>query len=330
VPKPLPRNIENLNVLFTNHPLYQPLREHGFTRSNLTSIVGSTREQAQFVAVASSLVNHLDVIKGIQKSTSFKVSNIVSILSKSRLHVVAAIEALDENKDKVTELTRFGFSTNNLSCILTGTATSVGRGLESLIQHKELVLEFIKLGFTINNVAFMLVGTGICVGHVIKALAHHKDTLQELLNHRFSHNEISSMLGGSKTSMGQALNGLTKHKNTLIELAKEGFPTKYLCSSLKGQGEKLGHAIAELAKNKESLAGIMRTKPNTNIKSVKLTKDDQSTASSTDSNFPSWVMKEDLVNGGAVPPQSAEANIWGRKYFDAESDSVSDLEAWGK
>jgi hypothetical protein len=326
VPKPLSSDVEKLDVLFDNHPAYQPLRETGFTRANLTSIVGSTKKPELFAAVAESLVSHLDLIKSIQKSTSFKVSNIVSILSKSRLGVVMAISALDQNADKVSELTSCGFTASNISCILAGTTKSVGHGLDALIQHKYILLELRQLGFTINNASTMLAASGIFVGHALKALAHHKGTLQELLDHGFSNSQLSSMLVGSKTNMGRTLIGLTEHKDILIELVKKGFPTKYISSSLRGYGPKLGQAITELAENKEYLAGIIRTKPNTYIKKANLTAEDQSTASSTDSHFPSWVMKEDLINGGTVSLQSGEATIWGKMYFDADSDSVSSLE----
>lgn len=326
MPKPLSNEVKCLNDLFANHPAYQPLREHGFTRSNLTSIIGSTKDLKTFVTVASLLVSNLDLIKSIQKSTSFKIGNIVSILSKSRLQVTAALEALAENKDTISELTKFGFTTGNLSSILTGTSTNVGRGLDSLVQNKQNLLELSKLGFTVSNVSSMLAGSGGCVGQAIKALAQHKDTLLELINHGFSNDKISSILGGSSTNMGEALNGLTQHKNTLIELTKQGFPPKTLVSLLRGHGARLGGAICALAKNKEAFAGLIETKPNTPTEVVDLTADDQSTAGSTDSHFPSWVMNEDLINGGPVSLEFSEANVWGRNYFDADTVSVSDLD----
>ncbi len=98
MPNPLSNQVKSLRDLFDNHPAYQPLRELGFTSSSVASISGSSSDQRTFVLVAESLLNNLDLIKGIKDSTSFGAKKIASLLSESSLGVNQAIKGLSQHK----------------------------------------------------------------------------------------------------------------------------------------------------------------------------------------------------------------------------------------
>ncbi|MFN7507383.1 MAG: hypothetical protein ACK5Q1_17690 [Limnobacter sp.] len=286
MPNPLSNQVKSLRDLFDNHPAYQPLRELGFTSSSVASISGSSSDQRTFVLVAESLLNNLDLIKGIKDSTSFGAKKIASLLSESSLGVNQAIKGLSQHKDAVLKLTSLGFSRNDLAVMLSGTATNVGQALSSLIEHKKTLLQLKKIGFSTSN--------------------------------------LSLILGKSGKEIGAALTGLTQNKHILSQLLKDGFSANDLAMLLSGKGANLGTAIRLLLKNKSDFTGLIKPPQNNTAVTIDLTNDDQSVASSTDYNFPSWVLKEDLVNGDQDSLESIDLDLWIDSFFDTENVSGSD------